>query len=70
MERNLEDKTNLEAHVWLLTSSFKICRDRTLKNTNYGQQNSAITTEEEQRSFANCVTKHLKSVALFPSIIN
>ena len=47
MEKSLEDRVNLEAHVWLLASTFKICRDRTIKNTNYSQAASAKVSDEE-----------------------
>lgn len=47
MENILEHRINIESHVWLLTSSFKLCRDRTLKNTNYSQASSAYATDEE-----------------------
>jgi hypothetical protein len=66
----LESKLNLEGHVWLLTGVFKTCKDRTIKNTNYSNAASANATDDEIKQFTNCVTKNLKAVALFPSIIN
>lgn len=70
MDSRLENKTNLESHVWVLASNFRICRERTLKNTNYTQANSANATDDEIKNFSNCVAKHLKAVALFPSVLN
>lgn len=63
------DKLNLEAHVWVLTGIFKTCKDRTIKNSNWAQANSAVATEEETKQFTNCVTKSLKAVALYPTTI-
>ena len=70
MDSRLENKTNLENHVWVLGSNFRICRERTLKNTNYTQANSADLSADELKNFSNCVAKHLKAVALFPSVFN
>lgn len=66
----VQDKLNLEAHVWTLSAIFKTCKDRTMKNTNYTNPASANATDDEFKQFSNCVTKNLKAVALFPSIIN
>lgn len=46
---SLESKLNLESHVWVLASTFKVCKDRTMKNTNYANAASANATEEEIR---------------------
>jgi hypothetical protein len=70
MESKLLHKTNLEANIWAYNNIFKVCRDRSLKNTNYNQAASALATDEELRQFTNCCTKHLKAAALFPSVIN
>ena len=66
----VQDKLNLEAHVWTLSAVFKTCKDRTIKNTNYSTPASANATDDEFKQFSNCVTKNLKAIALFPSIIN
>ena len=66
----VQDKLNLEAHVWTLSGVFKTCKDRTTKNTNYTTPASGNATDEEMKQFTNCVTKNLKAIALFPSIIN
>ena len=65
----LQDKLNLESHVWALTGIFKTCKDRTIKNANWSNANSAIASEEEIKQFSNCVTKSLKAIALFPATI-
>ncbi len=65
----VQDKLNLESHVWLLSGVFKNCKDRTIKNSNWSQAASANATEDELKQFSNCVTKNLKAVALFPSVI-
>ena len=70
MDSNLIDKLNLEAHVWTLNNSFKLCRERALKNNNFHQPNSAQATEDELKTFTNCVTKSVKAIALFPTILN
>jgi len=69
MNKSIEDKINLESHVWLLTGVFKTCKDRTIKNQNWSQPSSAQASEEELKQFGNCVRKSLKAVALFPSTI-
>lgn len=66
----VQDKFNLESHVWALTAVYKTCKDRTVKNTNYSNAASANATDDELKQFSNCVTKNLKAIALFPSIIN
>jgi hypothetical protein len=66
----VQDKLNLEAHVWTFSAIYKNCKDRTNKNTNYSNPASANATDDEIKQFTNCVTKNLKAVALFPSIIN
>jgi hypothetical protein len=65
----VQDKVNLEAHVWTLTGVFKTCKDRTMKNTNWAQPASAQASDDEIKQFANCVTKSLKAIALFPTTI-
>jgi hypothetical protein len=70
MDSRLESTLNLEAHVWTLSSVFTVCRERAIKNVNYHHANSGALSDEEVRSFANCVTKHVKAIALFPSVIN
>ena len=65
----VQDKVNLESHVWLLAGIFKNCKDRTVKNANWNQPASANATEDEIKAFSNCVTKNLKAVALFPTVI-
>jgi hypothetical protein len=65
----VQDKVNLESHVWLLAGIFKNCKDRTQKNTNWSQAASANATDDEIKSFSNCVVKNLKAVALFPTAI-
>lgn len=66
----VQEKINLEAHVWVLSSVFKTCKDRAIKNTNYANPASAVATDDEVKQFTNCVTKNLKAIALYPSIIN
>ena len=66
----VQDKLNLEAHVWTLSAIYKNCKDRSIKNANYSNAASGNATDEEIKQFTNCVTKNLKAVALFPSIIN
>lgn len=66
----LQDKLNLEGHVWTLTAAFKTCKDRSIKNANWSQAASAQATDEEMKTFNNCIVKHLKAIALFPSTIN
>ena len=66
----VQDKLNLEAHVWTLSAIYKNCKDRSIKNANYSNPASGNATDEEIKQFTNCVTKNLKAVALFPSIIN
>ena len=68
-KNNIEDKLNVEAHVWLLTGIFKTCKDRSIKNANWAQAASGQATEDELKQFGNCVKKSLKAVALFPSVI-
>jgi len=65
----VQDKINLESHVWLLAGIFKNCKDRTAKNVNWSQAASANPTDDEIKQFSNCVAKNLKGVALFPSLI-
>ena len=43
----VQDKLNLEAHVWTLSAVFKTCKDRTIKNTNYSTPASANATDDE-----------------------
>lgn len=66
----VQEKVNLEAHVWVLSSVFKTCKDRAIKNTNYANPASGVATDDEVKQFTNCVTKNLKAIALYPSIIN
>jgi len=66
----IEDRINLEAHVWVLSSIYKSCKDRSIKNANFNQPASGTATDDEMKVFTNCVTKSLKGIALFPSIIN
>ncbi len=66
----VEDKLNLEAHVWLLSGVFKSCKDRTMKASDFNKPGSGVASDEELRQFTNCVTKNLKAVALFPATIN
>ena len=70
MDSRLEHKLNLESHVWMLASSFRICRDKSLKATDYSKQNTGNASDEEIKNFSNCVSKHLKAVALFPSMLD
>ena len=63
------DKLILESHVWVLTGIFKNCKDRTQKNTNWSQPASGTATDDEIKQFSNCVTKNLKAVALYPTVI-
>ena len=66
----VQDKLNLESHVWTFSAIFKNCKDRASKTTNYANPASANASDEEIKQFTNCVTKNLKAIALFPSIIN
>ena len=43
----VQDKLNLEAHVWTLSAVFKTCKDRAIKNTNYNTPASANATDDE-----------------------
>ena len=70
MDHSLQGKVNIEGHVWLLSSTFKNCKDQVVKKANYNQPASANSSDEELRLFSNCVTKSLKAVALFPASIN
>lgn len=62
-------KENLEVGVWQFSSTFRICRDRAFKQVNYTAQGSGALSEEELKTFTNCVTKNFKAISLFPSII-
>ncbi len=66
----VQDKLNLEAHVWTLSAIYKNCKDRSTKNSNFANAASGTATDDEIKQFTNCVTKNLKAIALFPSIIN
>lgn len=63
---NHSDKTTLESHVWVFSGIFKNCKDRVIKNANYTSEASAKATDEEIKSFSNCVAKNIKAVALYP----
>jgi hypothetical protein len=65
----VQDKINMESHIWLFSGIFKNCKDRTIKNANWAQPASAKATEDEIKQFSNCVSKNLKAVALFPAVI-
>jgi hypothetical protein len=63
-------KEVMEMHVWQFDHIFKNCKERTMKNTNWTQAASGKATEEELRQFTNCVTKNIKAIAVYPTIID
>jgi hypothetical protein len=69
MDTKLQDKINIESNVWTQAMTFKLCKDRVLKNPDFSKPNSGVASEEELRQFSNCVTKSFKSIVLFPSVL-
>ena len=61
MDNKFQEKFNLEAQIWHHSNTFRICKERVLKNVNFTKSGSEKSSDKEIKEFENCVIKNFKA---------